>query len=90
MLEGIEKELATLPLDLAQSGTAAVARAMAERIDGGRGSPSECGKVLLHALETLRALAPPKKEADKLDDLAERRAKRIAARGANTTDLSRS
>ena len=74
---GIQREIAALPDDLASSGLAAIALAMAERIDGRVGSPSECGKVAIQALEQLRALAPPKERPkNAIDELKERRAKR--------------
>lgn len=81
VLEGVERDLESLPADLRECGLAAVARAMALRIDEGRGSPSECGKVLIDALSRLRDLAPPKMERTKLDDLTARRKQRLA-RGA--------
>jgi hypothetical protein len=80
VVEGVERELQLLPEDLRSSGTAAVALAMAARIDGGKGSPSECGKVLLDALAKLRDLAPPKREPTRLDDLTARRHARLARR----------
>lgn len=78
----LERELNELPTEIAEGALAGLALAMAERIDGNRGSPSECGKVLSDVLAQLRALAPAKQEADRVDDigdmLAERR-KRVAA-----------
>lgn len=79
--EAVERDLAKLPDDLADSGLAATALAMADRIDGGKGSPSECAKALMQALEQLRDLAPaPEKEKDGLDDLSARRAARLAGK----------
>lgn len=78
VVEGVERDLKGLPAGLRDSGLAAVAMAMAERIDEGRGSPSECGKVVLDALTRLRELAPPKRERTRLDELGDRRAKRVA------------
>jgi hypothetical protein len=82
VVAAVEGDLARLPEDLAGSGLAAVALAMAERIDAGRGSPSECGKVLVDALLKLRDLAPPKQERTKLDELSAKRATRLAGRAA--------
>lgn len=76
VLAGIEQELQKLPEELRDSGLAAIARAMAERIDSGRGSPSECGKVAIDALTRLRELAPEEVKADGIDDLAKQRVKR--------------
>jgi hypothetical protein len=76
----VATEVERLPADLQESGLAAVALAMAERIDEGRGSPSECGKVLIDALMKLRDLCPPKQERTQLDDLADELAPRRGQR----------
>lgn len=89
LVAAVEREIGRLPSDLADSAVAATALAMAERIDGRQGSPSECGKVLLQALETLRALAPPKQEMDELDELRERRKQRREGL-AKASDMPRS
>lgn len=78
VIEGVEHDLAALPEGLRKSGFAALALAMAERIDGGKGSPSECGKVLSEQLSKLRELAPPEAKKGAVDDLNERRARRLA------------
>jgi hypothetical protein len=80
VLDGVERELKGLPKELRDSGVAEVARALAKRIDEGRGSPSECGKVVLDALSRLRELAPPKHERTKLDDINDELAKKRLAR----------
>lgn len=82
VVEGVQRDLAALPEDLRESSLAAVALAMAERIDAGRGSPSECGKALLDAMSRLRDLVPPKKEGSRLDELTARREKRLRGAGA--------
>lgn len=82
----VAAEIARLPVDLQESGLAAVALAMAERMDEGRGSPSECGKVLIDALMKLRDLSPPKQERGQLDDLADELAPRRHSRGAKAKD----
>lgn len=77
-VECVERDLAELPERLRGSSDAAVALAMAAVLDGGgRGSASECGRVLMEAMKTLRELAPPKREKGKLDDLSARRATRL-------------
>lgn len=83
VLEGVERDLAAFPEDLSSSGTAELARAMARRIDEGHGSPSECGKVLLDSMATLRELAPIKVEEDALNDIRSRRRLRLAG-GSDT------
>ena len=84
VVEGVREELAGLPVGLAP-GLRALALAMAESIDSGRGSRSECGKVLSDTLSKLRDLAPPKQEASRLDELTARRRKRLAG-GAGSAD----
>jgi hypothetical protein len=49
---------------------------------------SMCAKALTDAMKQLRDLAPPAKEADAIDDLADRRAQRLAGAAA-AEDLSR-
>jgi hypothetical protein len=82
VVDGVENELGKLPVDLRESGLAAVARAMAERIDEGKGSPSECGKVVIEALTKLRELAPPEEKKGELHDLRAGRSLRLASGGA--------
>lgn len=84
VVEGVEWELSQLPDELRQSGFAAVALAMAERIDGGKGSPSECGKVVLDALSKLRELAPPEEKKGELHGIRSGRSLRLAAGGAGS------
>ncbi len=67
---------------LADSALAATALAMAREIDKPRNSAtskSMCAARLTDALEELRALTPPAKESDGVDDLKRRRAERKAA-----------
>lgn len=78
VLAGVEADLSRLPEDLRESGLAAIARAMAGRIDDGRGSPSECGKVLIEALTKLRDLKPPEEKKGQLHDIKSGRALRLA------------
>lgn len=81
VLDGVEMDLAGYPDDLRESGLAALAVAMAERIDGGRGSPSECGKVLIDALAKLRELAPVEEKKGELHDIKSGRSLRLASGG---------
>jgi hypothetical protein len=76
VLAGVEHDLKRMPVEFRQSGAAELARAMAERIDEGKGSPSECGKVALEALAKLREMAPEEVAADGIDDLAKARRRR--------------
>lgn len=71
-----------MPRELAESTLAGAALVMCERLDENRGSPSECGKVLILALEQIRALAPAREETDQVDDIGDelaRRRERVAA-----------
>lgn len=87
VLTGVERDLEDLPEDLAQSGAAELARSMATRIDEGRGSPSECGKVLLEALAKLRELKPVEEKGGIVHDIRSGRARRLRiAGGSGTTD----
>ena len=76
----VERDLAQFPPELAGSALAASALALAREIDqagNSATSKSMCARALTETLEKLRALAPAEKEADKLDDLARRRASRL-------------
>jgi hypothetical protein len=81
-VEAVERDLARLGGDLADSAEAAGALEMARQLDdpsNSATSKSMCQKALMDAMEKLRALAPPRKESDGVDDLATRRAERRAA-----------
>jgi hypothetical protein len=70
---------------VADSALAATARALARELDdpgNSATSKSMCARALAETLDRLLALAPPKKEADKLDELNARRAKRRGAAAA--------
>lgn len=83
---GVERELARLPEDLRDSGIAAVALAMAARIDEGRGSPSECGKVVLDALSKLREFAPTEEKKGLVHDIRSARRGRLRVAGGTDTE----
>jgi hypothetical protein len=74
----VERVLARLPADLAESSVAAGMLAMARCLDGGKGSPSECMKALTDAWAKLRELAPPKQERTELDEITDRRRRKLA------------
>lgn len=74
----VRRDLERLPDELAQSALAATMLAMAERLDGGGGSPSECAKALADAWSKLRDLAPVERKRDGVDELSRARADRIA------------
>lgn len=67
--------------DIATSGLAATAVALAQSIDHPRTSPtarSMCAKALMDALETLNAQTPEEARSDAVDELTRRRAERRA------------
>jgi hypothetical protein len=78
--EAVERDLQAMG-DLKNSGLAATALALAAEMDGNNSatSKSNCAKALMEALAALRALAPPDRKADGIDDIAEQRRKRRAA-----------
>jgi hypothetical protein len=78
--ESVERELGTLGDGAAETVLAATARVLAEQLD--RRVSWAIAKELRETMAALHAMAPPKREADRSDDLAERRRKARAARGA--------
>jgi hypothetical protein len=79
--KGVERDLSRLPPDLATSGLAASALCLARSMDEPGSSPtsrSMCANALRDTLDRLLELAPENDESDELDDLASRRAKRLA------------
>jgi hypothetical protein len=75
------REIKQLPDDLAESGLAASAITMARLVDDNASSTTSrtmAQNRLAEALRELRSLAPPKQEANPVDDLAARRAARVA------------
>lgn len=81
VLSAVERDIAKLPDDLAESALAASAVAMALEIEhpyNSATSKSMCQARLVEALKELRALAPPAEEADAVNDIESQRAKRLA------------
>jgi hypothetical protein len=71
--------------DVADSPLAASALAMARELDSAGNSAtakSMCARSLHDAMDRLRELIPPDEETDQLDDLAARRATRLAGGSA--------
>jgi hypothetical protein len=78
---GVAADLATFPADLAQSGLARLALALAREIDNAGNSAtakSMCAGQLQAALDRLYALKPSDTADDNLDDLAKKREQRLA------------
>lgn len=87
VLTAVERDIAKLPDDLAESALAASAVAMALEIEhpyNSATSKSMCQARLMDALRELRALAPEEEAMDGIDQLAAKRAERLAAGGAAT------
>lgn len=82
VLGGVERDLAALPGDLGSSGLALCALELARQLDGD-GSPTgkaSCARALQRALGELRAMGPVER-ADTFDEIAARRAARVAKAG---------
>lgn len=88
VIAAVERDLEAIRLlspRLADSALAATALAMAYEIENpfnSATSKSMCAKALLETLDTLRELSPPAEEGDALDELASRRAVRLARSAA--------
>lgn len=89
---GVERDLAAIAKrdpELAKSGLAASALALAREMDDDNSATSKsmCARALLDTLDRLRQLAPAKEEKDGVDELSARRAarrqgkRRAAAKG---------
>lgn len=84
VVEAVKRDLESLrerDEKLADSALAASAMALARELDAQNSATSKsmCAKALIETLDRLAELAPPAKEADRVDDLASRRAARRAA-----------
>jgi hypothetical protein len=94
VVDAIERDLAEMPERVRGSALAATAVQLAYELQdpyNSATSKSMCAKSLMEALAALRALAPPKRKADDVDEIADRRAQRRAAAGiAAPADLPRS
>lgn len=84
VVEALSAELERMPADVAESALAATALVLAEQLDDGHTSAtskSMCSRELREALGQLRALAPPEKKADGIDNLRDEVAAKRAALG---------
>jgi hypothetical protein len=80
VVEAVRRDLERLGEGAAESALAAAVLVLAEKIDR-RVSWADV-KELRESMAALRSLAPPEKEPDAVDDLAERRRAARRARGA--------
>lgn len=80
--EALDHELEEMPSRARASTAAAQARAMALILDDPRVSGAQkalCNRELRETMAALRALAPPKRDKDPVDELTERRSARLSA-----------
>ena len=88
VFEAVEKDLAALrerDASLADSALAATAKVLAQELDSARNSAtskSMCARALHDVMDRLRELTPAAKEADRVDEIAHRRARRVGGAGA--------
>lgn len=85
VFDAVQRDLARLPRDLAESALAASALALADEIDGANSATSKsmCARALHDALRELRELAPAEEVADEVDELAKRRSDRRKGQSAS-------
>jgi SpoVK/Ycf46/Vps4 family AAA+-type ATPase len=85
VVENVLRDIEKLGPEAAETGLAATALAVAQRLDDpgtSSTSVSMCSKSLIDVLRELRALAPPKIQEDRVDEIAQRRAYRVGGAGA--------
>jgi hypothetical protein len=84
VFEAVERDLERLAEGAGDSALGQTALALARELDQDNSATSKsmCAKSMIDVLRELRSLAPPEKESDGLDDLAARRATRLAGRSA--------
>jgi hypothetical protein len=83
--ESVERDLKNLGLAAQKSTLGATALALAAELDDSETSAtakSMCAKSMVDVFREIRALTPPKKERDGLDDLSARREARRSGRAA--------
>lgn len=79
--EAVQADVDLLPVELRGSGLAAACLELARQLDSAENSAAAkaaCARVLVDSMAQLLALRPAVKEADKVDQLASRRAARRA------------
>jgi hypothetical protein len=84
VVEAVQRDLEELGPKAGESALAATAKVLAERLDGDSSTTSValCAKELAATLRELRALAPPKREEDRVDEIAKRREQRLKSSAA--------
>lgn len=84
--EAVKRDLDAFGGDLERSGLAASALALARELDDDTNSAtskSMCARSLMDAMDRLRELAPPKQQADRLDEVRKKREQRRRSRAAD-------
>lgn len=86
VVEAVERDLAKLPPDIAESALGATALALARELDSGSSATSKsmCAKALLDTFDKLRELAPPEEKKGTLHDIRAKRSLRLASGGADS------
>lgn len=91
VVESVEHDIELLGSKAAESTLAATALTLARRMDDPRTSStslSMCSKEFRETMRELHELAPPERERDGIDDLAEQRKRRRTHGGADAADSS--
>lgn len=83
VVDSVLRDIEKLGSEAADSGLAATALALAAELDGSNSATSKsmCAKSLIDVMRELRTLAPPKKQEDRVDEIAKRRERRLKAAG---------
>jgi hypothetical protein len=78
--DATKRDLARLPVELAESSLGASALALARELDSGSSATSKsmCAKAHMDIMERLRELAPAEETSDAVDEIRAQRAKREA------------
>ena len=84
VVDAVTDELERIGDEALESALGATALSLARELDAQNSATSKsmCAKALVDVLREVRALTPPRRETDGVDDLATRRAERRAAASA--------
>ncbi len=85
VVDAVTRDLAALPENLRTSGLATVALALARELEhphNSATSKSMCAGRIVDIMGVMRALAPPERKADSIDEIAARRDAQRRAGGA--------
>lgn len=84
VVDSVLRDIEKLGPDAADTGLAATALALAAELDAGNSATSKsmCATALIKVMQELRASAPPKIQEDRVDEIAQRRARRVGGQAA--------